>query len=272
MELLKFAIKTAEKAGKLAEKMAQKSAEIKYKAKKDIVTTADLACQELIIQEIKSAYPSHTILAEEKGFSKLTSKTLDSEYIWIIDPIDGTLNYSRHLGFYAVSIALLKTNSHNKSKNFDYIEGEVIIGVVYAPALKQLFYAQKGKGAFLNKKKLKISPNRNLEKSCLATGFPRNSEENLPYFAKMMNQCEAIRRFGSAAIDLAYTAAGFFDGYWEFGLKAWDIAAGALIVKEAGGLVTDVNGNQLDLFGGDILASNGYLHKKIIDTFEDLPA
>ncbi len=270
MELLKFAIKTAKKAGKLADKFSKKSLNIQYKGKNDLVTAADIACQELIVNEIKSAYPDHVVLAEESGLSALTNKTLNSEYIWIIDPIDGTANYSRGLPFYAISIALLKTKSHSHSKNFEYIEGEVIVGVIFAPAMNQLFYAEKGQGAFLNNKKISVSPTKTLAKSFLATGFPNNSEENLPYFAKMMNHCQGIRRFGSASIDLAYTAAGLFDGYWEFGLKAWDIAAGALIVKEAGGKVTDTNGNLLDLFGGDILASNGPLHKKIVDTFIDL--
>ena len=172
-----------------------------------------------------------------------------SKYIWFIDPwTEQQISFTGYL--YSVSIALFKTN------------GNLVAGIVYAPALNEIFYAEEGKGAFLNGKKIHVSKTKTVKDSLLVTGFPYNDKKiNLPYFALMLSKSQAVRRLGSAALDLCYTAAGRFDGYWEFGLKPWDIAAGALIIKEAGGLVTDTSGNLLDLFGADILATNKNIHK-----------
>ncbi len=159
----------------------------------------------------------------------------------------------------------MEVKSKKSSQNYNYLDGEIIIGVVFAPKLGELFYAEKGKGAYLNGEKISVSKIKKLEESLLVTGFPpTHKEENLKHFAKMINKCQAVRRLGSAALDLAYIACGRFDGYWEFGLHPWDIAAGALIVKEAGGKVSDSNGQMLDLFGKDILASNAKIDKEII--------
>lgn len=265
MTILDFLKQTAKKAGNLILKGSKTHFKIIKKGEKDLVTQIDKASQQLIIKEIASAFPDHSIIAEESSFKKISLNS--SKYIWLIDPLDGTTNFVHGLPLYSISIALFKTNS----SDFDYLNGNLIAGIVYAPALNEIFHAEKGKGAFLNGKKIHVSKTKTVRNSLLVTGFPYNNKKiNLPYFALMLDKSQAVRRLGSAAIDLCWTAAGRFDGYWEFGLKPWDIAAGALIVKEAGGLVTDTSGNLLDLFGADILATNKNIHKEIIKDFRKL--
>lgn len=288
--LLNFAISVAKKAGSFVLQESDKPMKISKKSKNNLVTQADKASEKLIINEIKKAYPNHAIIAEESSFKN--PKTLDSitnaKYIWLVDPIDGTTNFAHGLYQYAISLGLFKKKIVNASKNYQYLEGELILGVVFAPALGELFYAEKGKGAFLekiipsdikksfrpkihSKIRLKVSKTKKVSESLLVTGFPTEGRElSVKYFTKMIYECQAIRRLGSAALDLCYTAAGYFDGYWEFKLKAWDIAAGALIVSEAGGKVTDTNGNLLDLYGQDILASNGKVHKEMVKIFRKI--
>lgn len=266
MKLLNFTIELAKKAGKIIIKEA-KNLQIEEKHKNDLVTNADKRTEEFIIGQIKKKFPDHGILAEEASFnSKADLKKLSlAPYIWLIDPVDGTTNFTHGLPYYCVSIGILKTRSSKSSKNFQYLSGELVVGAIYAPALKELFYAEKGHGAYLNGKKIQVSQTKNIEKSLAVTGFPyEHKETNLPYFTTMMNHTQAIRRLGSAALDLAYVAAGRFELFWEFGLQAWDIAAGALIVEEAGGNVSDINGNTLDLFGRDILATNSKIHRQTI--------
>lgn len=246
---------------------SKKDLKIEEKAKNDLVTNVDKAAEKLIIREIKSNFLDHAILAEESNFSHKTAPEnyAKSKFIWLIDPIDGTTNYAHGLSEYAVSIGLFETAKAEHSKNFQYLSGELIMGVVFAPALNELFYAEKGRGAYFNGKKIKISNINKLKNSLLATGFPYNNRKrNLPYFSAMLDQSQAIRRLGAASLDLCYVAMGRFDGYWEFDLKPWDIAAGTLIIKEAGGKITDTNGNMLDLFGKDILATNGKIHREMI--------
>ncbi|MEK7547986.1 MAG: inositol monophosphatase family protein [Patescibacteria group bacterium] len=257
MTILNFLTKTARSAGNLVLKGSKTPLKITKKGENDLVTQIDKASERLIIREIKSAFPDHSIIAEESSFKETSIGS--SKYIWFIDPLDGTTNFVHGLPFYSVSIALFKTN------------GNLVAGIVYAPALNEIFYAEEGKGAFLNGKKIHVSKTKTVKDSLLVTGFPYNDKKiNLPYFALMLSKSQAVRRLGSAALDLCYTAAGRFDGYWEFGLKPWDIAAGALIIKEAGGLVTDTSGNLLDLFGADILATNKNIHKEMVKDFEKL--
>ncbi len=273
-DLLKFAIRTAQKAGKLALAYQKKGLQIEEKAKNDLVTNADKASEKLIIAEILKAYPDHAVMGEESTFiHKTTIKDYaDSEYIWLIDPIDGTTNYAHGMKEFGISIGLFKTGRAEKSQNFEYLSGELIVGVVFAPALDELFYAAKGIGSHLNGKKIQVSKVPKVEKALFATGFPyKNRKINLPYFSTMMDRCQAIRRLGAASLDMCYVAAGRFDGYWEFDIKPWDIAAGALIIEEAGGCVTDTNNNQLDLFGQDIFASNNKVHKETIKIFSKVP-
>lgn len=270
--LLRFAITIAKKAGTLILKESTKKLHITEKGKNDLVTNVDKASEKLIIREIKKAYPNHAILAEESA-AKSTKKSLknslkDVKYIWLVDPLDGTTNFAHGLYQYCVSIALLKITNDT--------EGELIVGVIFAPALNQLFYAEKGKGAYFQNgknltKKIHVSKIKKVSESLLVTGFPpTNRELSLKYFSKMMFHCQAIRRLGSAALDLCYTAAGMFDGHWEFGLKPWDIAAGSLIVTEAGGIVTDTKGNLLNLSGQDLLASNRKIHEEMIEIFKEI--
>lgn len=271
MTLLDFTIKTAKQAGNLILKESKKGFKINLKSKNDLVTNIDKKSEAFIINKIKSEYPAYAILAEEstKSISNQTEKYKNSKYIWIIDPLDGTTNFAHGLPVFAISIGLFKTTATESSKNFDYLSGELVLGVVHSPLLNETFYALKGKGSYLNGKKIKVSSIKNLEKSLLVTGFPPTHREiNLPYFIKILNKAQAIRRLGAASIDLCYVACGRFDGYWEFGLKPWDIAAGALIIEEAGGHITDINGNLLDLFGAEILATNKKIHKEMIKEFE----
>jgi len=276
MNTLNFIKRVAKKTGKLVLSEADKKLEISTKAKNDFVTQADKKAEKLIMNEIKNKFPDHAFIAEE---SHVQGDHIDifnnSRHIWFIDPIDGTRNFTRDIPLYCISIALFETKAAKTSNNFDYLEGELTHGVVYCPTLDELFYAKKGEGAFLKTKtseqKLRVSRISKIEQSISATGFPPvNKEENLPYFELMTKKSSAVRRLGSAALDLCYLAAARFDCFWEFDLKPWDIAAGALIVEEAGGKVTDTNGNLLDLFGRDILATNSHLHSKIVEEFGKL--
>lgn len=197
----------------------------------DVLTEADKAAEGVIIDNIRREFPSHSILSEESG----TTAGLDSEWVWVIDPLDGTTNFKQGLPVYSISIAL----QHN---------GETVAGVVYAPYLGEMFHAAKGSGAFLNGHRLHCSENDRLSTMVVATGMPydrdRHPDNNLDNIARVSMQVRGIRRMGSAAIDLAYTAAGYFDAYWELNLNLWDIAAGALMVQEAGGKVESIRSDR----------------------------
>ncbi len=189
----------------------------------DIVTEIDKRSEEKIIAFIQESYPAHAILAEESGRSEA-----QSDYLWIIDPLDGTTNYAQGLPIFSISIALA-------------YRGQTILGLVYAPILDELYYAVRGRGAFLNDWPIHVAAKTNLLDSVLATGFPYDVAEhpvnNIDYFTRLLPKTRAIRRFGSAAYDLASVACGRFDGYWELNLSPWDVAAGILLVEEAGGIV-----------------------------------
>lgn len=273
MKIIDLAIEAAQKAGKLILKEKKEKFKIEKKGVRDLVTSVDKASEKLIIETIKKIYPNHAFLGEESSFeSKEKMQNLASaEYIWIIDPIDGTTNFVHGLKNYAISIAAFKTSKKEKSKNFDYLEGEIIAGVVYSPELKELYHAEKGKGAFLNGEPIKVSKQKKLINSLAATGFPaREKEVNLPHLLAMLKEARAIRRFGAASLDLAKIAAGHFDLFWEFGLKPWDIAAGVLLIHEAGGQVSDIYGETLDLFGKNILATNGKLTNEVLKVFKNM--
>ena len=200
--------------------MNEKSSDI------DLVTEMDIWTEQFLVNKIETHYPTHAILTEETGANKV-----ESDYLWIIDPIDGTTNYAHGFPFFAISVAL-------------QYQKETVLGVVYAPKLKECFHAVKEKAAYVNAKQMKVSNSKHLKESLLATGFPydraTSNDNNLNYFEQMMKQAQGIRRAGSAALDLCYVAKGVLDGYWEMKLKIWDIAAGALIVKEAGGAYKQV--------------------------------
>jgi myo-inositol-1(or 4)-monophosphatase len=250
-ELKDFILSLAGDAGRLLKDRFHVKHTVDYKGAIDIVTEADRLSEELIIKRIAQSYPQHDILAEE---SPATTK--DSGYRWIIDPLDGTTNYAHGYPVFCVSIAL-------------EINGVVEWGVVYNPMLEEMFFAERGHGAILNGVKISVSLEQELSKSLLATGFPYDirvsSDNNLHFFSRMAKQAQAIRRAGSAALDLAYLAAGRFDGFWELKLKPWDTAAGWLMILEAGGQVTDLLGNPYHLLSPHVLASNGKIHPQMME-------
>ncbi len=214
------------------------------------VTEADHASEKAIFKVIKADYPNHFLLSEEAGEIKM-----DSEYKWIIDPIDGTINFANGIPICCVSIGL----EH---------DGELVMGAVYNPFMDEFFFAQKGFGASLNDKKISVSKKSDLLKSCLVTGFPYTylDSENGPLqvFERFIRKGVAVRRLGSAALDLCWTAAGRFEGFYEHSLKPWDNAAGILIVQEAGGKVTGFNGKKHKVYQPDIIATNGVIHDELM--------
>ncbi len=217
--------------------------------KNNLVTEYDFKSEKAIKENIYGKFPDHEVLAEESGLNECKS-----EYRWIIDPLDGTVNFAHNIPIFSVSIAL------------EY-KKEIILGVIYHPLLDELFYASKGAGAFLNGTPLKVSTNGDIDNAILVTGFPYNIDENplnaLETFTSLVKRGLPVRRLGSAALDLAYTAAGRFDSFWEAELKPWDVAAGYIIVEEAGGKVTDYKGQDYSVYGNTILASNGAIHQSI---------
>jgi len=217
----------------------------------DVVTEVDLLCEKEIIDRIQKSFPGHTILAEESGGTQGDAKNK-----WIIDPLDGTLNYSHGFPCYCVSIGL-------------ECEGELVVGVIYNPNLDELFVAEKGQGATLNGRPIRVSTTDTLEKSLLVTGFtPKivgSEDDNLDHFCNLMKACQAVRRPGSAAIDFCYTAMGRFDGFWEAHLNPWDMAAGVLIVSEAGGFVSAFDGGPFSIYDNNVLATNGYVHQEMVN-------
>jgi myo-inositol-1(or 4)-monophosphatase len=243
------AIEAAVDAGKLAASRVNSIDSISRKSGyNDLVTDVDKACEDLIIGKISSVFPDHSILAEESG-----EDNRPGEICWVIDPIDGTINFAHGFPFFCTSIGVL-------------FEGEVILGAVYEPVRGELFFAEKGKGAFLDNKQIQVSDNPELRDSLIATGFAYNlsgKEKNLDCFRKMLLSAQAVRRAGSAALDLCYVACGRFDGFWERGLKPWDTAAGELIVRESGGTVSTLTDLAYDIFKDEIVASNTKIHQEM---------
>ena len=223
--------------------------DISYKGRIDLVTNADIESEKAIVATIRERWPDHDIITEE------TPPDLrGSRYRWVIDPLDGTVNYAHDIPFFAVSIGF-------------EIDGEIEMGVVYNPVLEEFFHAMKGKGAFLNDRPVKVSDTAELDRAFLVTGFSydvRETGENLDHFVHFIRNAQSVRRFGSAAIDMCYCAMGRFDGYWEPTIMPWDIAAGKIIVGEAGGRVTKLDGSDLSIYDREVLASNGKIHDTLI--------
>lgn len=256
-QYLDFAIKTAKEAGKILLDYYGKNYRVRYKGenKNNLVTEVDEKAEKYIVEAIKKKYPTHCVLSEEGGDCGIAQ----SDHRWIIDPIDGTTNFAHSYSFFAVSIGL-------------EVKGKMVAGVVYAPYLKELFSAARGHGAHLNGKKIKVSAVKKIEVALLATGFTyKNRGINLPNFEYFLYNTQGIRRCGAATLDLCHVAAGRLDGYWELGLKPWDIAAGTLIVQEAGGRVTALDGSPLKLDGKSMLATNSLIHKEMGTFFHNQP-
>lgn len=250
MDYIGLAQKAALGAGELLRENFGKVLDIEYKAKNSLVTEIDRISEELIIEIIRDKFPSHSIFAEESG-----RDGRDSGHLWIIDPLDGTTNYTHTYPFFSVSIAL-------------EIDGEIKLGVVYDPLKNEMFSGEKGDGASLNNRPMKVSVTSSVEESCLCTGFIHTKdwmvEENLKHFGNFIRRSRALRRDGSAALDLCYVACGRFDGFWELGLNPWDTAAGFLICEEANGLVTDFSGKRFDVHNQELVATNGKIHDEMI--------
>jgi len=245
----RLAIRTALKSGLFIKNSVGKIWKVYYKGKDNIVTDIDKKAEDIIIKEINSVFPDHSVLSEERK-----PQIGRSPYKWVIDPIDGTTNFAHAFPFFCVSIAL------------EY-SGKVILGVVYDPMRKELFYAEKGKGAYLNNRRINVSKAKRLADSFLATGFsygPKRKDKNIKNFSNFLTRTMAIRRAGSAALDLCYVACGRFDGFWEMGLHPWDSAAASLIVTEAKGLVTKFDGSGFTPYDKELLASNGFVHAQMV--------
>jgi myo-inositol-1(or 4)-monophosphatase len=251
---LKVAVAAALAAGRIQKERAGRIGEIQYKSEIDPVTEVDLLCEKEIIASIKKQFPGHAFLAEESGATEG-----DADHLWIIDPLDGTVNYAHGYPCYCVSIGY-------------QCKGEVVVGVVYNPCLDELFVAEKGRGATLNGKAIAVSLVTELKKSLLATGFAydinQSSNNNLDHFQNFIKACQAIRRPGSAAMDLCYTAMGRFEGFWELKLHPWDYAAGWLMVEEAGGKVTRFDSSPFQMGDRSVLASNGHIHSAMTDILQ----
>jgi myo-inositol-1(or 4)-monophosphatase len=253
------AINVAAKAGEYIKSKLGDSGDVHLKGSaQDLVTEVDRGSEKMVRTLLKTYFPTHAFLGEENVDEDNDTDIENAEYVWIIDPLDGTTNYVHAFPFFAVSIAL----AH---------KGEVIVGVVYDPIHDEMFVAEKGKGAYLRGMPMHVSDEVELSGSLLATGFPADQGKNLIANMADLNalapKVRSIRAGGSAALHLAYVAAGRLSGYWEVGLKPWDIAAGALLVQQAGGRITARSGMPYKLTTSDIFATNGKIHQELQDTF-----
>ncbi len=247
--MLDFVIDISQQAGTYLLSQTGTDLFIEHKSRIDLVTHADKASQKIIIESIEKRFPDHAIIAEE-GYDKSGKEG----FAWYIDPIDGTTNFVHGVPMFCVSIALYK-------------EATPLIGVCFNPVTQEIYYAEKGKGSFLNGKRINVSATGNLVNALVATGFPyksNNIKKIVKRFFNIIKEVQGIRRFGSAALDLCFVACGRFDAFWEMELKPWDMAAGVLILEEAGGRATCMDGKAFDLNKGNIAASNKIIHETFL--------
>ena len=256
-EFLSFAISAVREAGETQRGAFRGSYGVHKKGVIDLVTDVDLAIERHFRERVAATFPDHVVLGEEYG---APSDPDAASPCWIFDPIDGTTNFAHGVPIFCASLAL-------------EIDGVLRVGAVYDPNRDELFAAERGQGAWLNGEPLRVSSTSNLKDALLVTGFPYSvqvdGDDLLALFARFITESRAVRRLGSAAIDVCYVAAGRMDGFWEEGLGAWDIAAGALILEEAGGRITDLDGAPFVLRSGRLLASNGHLHEAMLTTIAD---
>jgi myo-inositol-1(or 4)-monophosphatase len=256
--MLNFAIQTAREAGRVLAEKFGRALQVSNKGDIDLVTEADIASERLIVERIRGYHPRHAILTEESG-DVFIDGGADSNYKWIIDPLDGTTNYAHGYPIFCVSIAL----EH---------EGRVVVGVVYDPTRDELFAAERGDGATLNGRRVRVSDTDEFNRALICTGFPydvRERNDFARHFRNFIMQAQSVRRDGSAALDLAYVASGRFEGFYEEGLRPWDVAAGVLLVEEAGGRVTHFDGSPFHIYQPPIAASNGLIHDAMLRILQD---
>lgn len=248
--MLDFTRNLARQAGALLRDGFAHQHTLALKSAYEVVTEMDRASEDLIVAAIRRMYPDHAILAEEGG-----GVEQESPFLWVIDPLDGTNNYAHNFPFFGVSIALIE-------------DGSLRIGVVYDPLRDELFSAERGDGAFCNERRIQISPTPRLDAALVSTGFPYDyataAENNYPQFNRIQARTQGVRRAGAAALDLAYVAAGRLDAHWELRLKPWDSAAGALLIQEAGGRLSDWDGKAWTPWSDRLIASNGHIHAELI--------
>jgi myo-inositol-1(or 4)-monophosphatase len=260
--MLNTAVKAARKAGSIINRASLDLdlVRVSSKGRSDFVTEVDRAAEQAIIAVLKTAYPNHSVLAEESGASGPAGEV---DYLWIIDPLDGTTNFIHGFPQFAVSIGL----KHR---------GQITQAVVYDPTRNELFTATRGRGAFLNDRRLRVSKRDQLQDCLIGTGFPfrqlEHLDEYVEVFTRVTRNAAGVRRPGAAALDLAYVAAGRLDGFWEFGLSPWDIAAGSLLILEAGGLISDLDGNSSYMESGDIVCATPKIFPKLLALMRQTPS
>jgi myo-inositol-1(or 4)-monophosphatase len=258
--MLNTAVKAARKAAAIINRASLDLdlIQVSTKGRRDFVTEVDRAAEAAIIEMLSTAYPQHAFLAEESGASE---KQQQAEYTWIIDPLDGTTNFIHGFPQYAVSIGLRH-------------RGQLTQAVIYDPTRNELFTASRGRGAFLNERRIRVSRRAHLRESLIGTGFPFRKLDHLDEYVRMFKriteETAGIRRPGAASLDLAYVAAGRLDGFWEFGLSPWDMAAGTLLIVEAGGMVTDFGGGEEYLFAGNIVCGAPKIHEQLLALVQEV--
>jgi myo-inositol-1(or 4)-monophosphatase len=255
-QFLDIAVDAAREAGAVLLADFDRPKTVSYKGEVDLVTESDKRSETIVVARLRNRFPQHAIIAEEGGGAPVAG----ARYCWHVDPLDGTTNFAHGYPCFAVSIALLE-------------DGEPIVGVVFNPINSELFRATLGEGAYVNQKKIHVSPTETLARGLVATGFPTHkvrTSTNIRYYWEFTVRSHGVRRDGSAALDLCSVACGRFEGFWEFGLKSWDTAAGMLIVREAGGTVTDLSGRPYQAGDPNILASNGRVHAEMQQVAADI--
>jgi len=256
MPYLETAVEIAREAGALLANYFERRVAFELKGEFDLVTEADRASEKLIVERLRTHFPSHGIVAEEGGGHESVS-----DYRWFVDPLDGTTNFAHSFPIFNVTLGLEQA-------------GEMVAGVVYDPVRQEMFTAERGAGAYLNHRRIRVSAAQRLEDSLASTGFPsrkRHHNVNIHFYHQMAMASHGVRRTGSAAIDLAWVACGRLDGFWEFGLKPWDMAAGTLLVREAGGAVSDMRGAPHSVTASEhLLADNGALHGQVLALFGEV--
>ncbi|HJT88695.1 MAG TPA: inositol monophosphatase family protein [Bryobacteraceae bacterium] len=256
MQYLETAVEIAREAGALLSNYFERRVAFELKGEFDLITEADRSSEKLVVERLRSYFPSHGIVGEE-GSSFAGS----SEYRWYVDPLDGTTNFAHSFPMFNVTLGLERA-------------GEVIAGVIYDPVRQEVFAAERGAGAYLNHRRIRVSPAGRLSDALASTGFPsrkRHHNVNIHFYYQLAMASHGVRRTGSAALDLAYVSCGRLDFFWEFGLKPWDQAAGSLLVKEAGGKISDMRGRPHSITASDdLLADNGALHDEVLRMFGEI--